>query len=131
MNAKAVDFAYYTVSDIETSVSFYQETLGLELEILDEESGWAEFASPPTTLALGEANPHMPISPGEGGVGLALAVDDVKAAVDELREEEVTVLMDTVDSGVCDMAMVGDPDGNPIMLHRRHDGTHGRKNPFP
>lgn len=119
------------MSDIEISVSFYKETLGLELESLDEESGWAEFAAPPTTLALGEANPHVPISPGEGGVGIALAVDDVEGAIDELREEGMTVLMDAVDSGVCDMAMVGDPDENPIMIHRRHDGTHGRKNPFP
>jgi predicted enzyme related to lactoylglutathione lyase len=102
----------------------------LELETLDEESGWAEFALPPTTLALGEENPHVPISPGEGGVGLALAVDDVEGAVTELREEGMTVLMDVVDSGVCDMAMVSDPDENPIMLHKRHDGTHGRKNPF-
>lgn len=130
MKAKAVDFVYYTVSDIETSVSFYKETLGLELESLDEESGSAEFECPPTTLALIEANPHIPSSPGEGGVGLALAVDDVEGAVDELREEGMTFLMDAIDSGDCDMAMIGDPDENPIMLHRRHDDTHGRKNPF-
>lgn len=131
MQAKAVDFAYYTVNDIESAVSFYQETLGLALERLDEESGWAEFAIPPTTLALGEVNPQVPLTPGEGGVGLSLAVDDVADAIDELRDEGLAVLMEPVDTTVCDMAMVGDPDGNPIMLHRRHDGTHGRKDPFP
>ena len=130
MNVKAVDFAYYTVSDISTAVSFYRETLGLELEALDEESGWAEFACPPTTLALGEANPQVPVTPGGGGVGLALAVDDVSGAVAELRDEELPILMDPVDTGVCNMALIGDPDENPIMLHQRHDGTHGRKNPF-
>ncbi len=31
----------------------------------------------------------------------------------------------------CDMAMITDPDGNPIMRHKRSDGTHGRVNPLP
>lgn len=131
MEAKAVDFVYYTVSDIGRAVSFYRDTLGLALESLDEESGWAEFAIPPTTLALGEANPSVPLSPGEGGVGLSLAVDDVESAVDELEDEGMSVLLNPVDTTVCEMAMVGDPDENPIMLHRRHDGTHGRTDPFP
>lgn len=131
MNAKAVDFVYYTVSDIETSVSFYRDTLGLDLETLDEESGWAEFALPPTTLALGEANPQVPITPGDGGVGVAMAVDDVEATAEELQEEGMTVLLEPIELPTCDMAMVGDPDGNPIMLHRRSDGTHGRVDPFP
>lgn len=131
MEAKAVDFVYYTVSDISESVSFYRDTLGLDAESVDEDLGWAEFAVPPTTIALGQSNPQIPVTPGEGGVGVSLAVDDVEAAVDELREEGMTVMMDPVDTSVCDMAMVGDPDENPIMLHRRHDGTHGRKDPFP
>lgn len=131
MQATAVDFVSYTVSDIDASVSFYRDALGLELESYDEELGWAEFAAPPTTLALGEYNPNVPIAPGEGGVGVALAVDDVEAAVEELESDGTAVLLEPVDTGVCDMAMVGDPDGNPVMLHRRHDGTRGRKNPFP
>lgn len=30
-----------------------------------------------------------------------------------------------------DMATVGDTDGNPIVLHHRHDGTAGRRDPLP
>lgn len=131
MNANAADFVLITVSDIGESVTFYGDTLGLDLETLDEESGWAEFAVPPTTLALGEENPHFPSSPGTGGIGLALAVDDVEEAADELREVGTTILMEPIETSVCDMAVVGDPDENPIVLHRRHDGTHGRRDPFP
>lgn len=130
MDAKAVDFISCTVSDLGTSVSFYRDTLGLTLEYENEDIGWAEFGAPPTTIALGEANENVPLTPGDGGVAIALAVDDVEAALDELRDEGHDVKMDYVDTGVCDMAMVADPDGNPIMLHRRHDGTHGRKNAF-
>ena len=131
MNAEAVDFVYYTVTDIEDAVSFYRDTLGLTAEMVDEDMGWAEFAVPPTTLALGEDSEGMPTDPGSGGAAVALAVEDVEAAVDELREAGSTVGMEPFDSGVCDMAMVEDPDGNAIMLHHRHDGTTGRRDPLP
>lgn len=131
MKAKATDFVYCTVSDIGASVEFYRDVIGLEEEFVDEEMGWAEFALPPTTLALGQDSEEFPTSPGGGGTTVALAVDDVEAALEELREEGMTVEMEAFDSGVCDMAVVGDPDDNPIMLHRRHDGTHGRRDPLP
>lgn len=131
MYAKAADFVLLTVSDVGESVTFYRDTLGLDLETLDEESGWAELALPPTTLALGEENPNFPTSPGARGIALALAVEDVEEATDELRDEEMTILMEPVETTVCDMALIGDPDDNPLLLHRRHDGTHGRRDPFP
>jgi catechol 2,3-dioxygenase-like lactoylglutathione lyase family enzyme len=130
MNVRGVDFLFCTVSDLDKSVRFYRDTLGLDLEWHDAELGWAEFAAPPTTLSLGEESPQVPTTPGSGG-GLALAVDDVEAALEELVTADVEVLMDPVDTSVCDMAMVADPDGNPVILHHRHDGTHGRRDPFP
>lgn len=130
MDAKAVDFISCTVSDLETSVEFYRDTLGLGLEYHNEDIGWAEFGARPTTIALGEAGDDFPMTPGGGGITVALAVDDVAAAVEELREDGHEIRMGFVDTGVCDMAMVEDPDGNPIMLHQRHDGTYGRKNEF-
>ncbi|MFC6964557.1 VOC family protein [Halocatena marina] len=87
MNAQADDFVINTDTDLSESVSFYRNTLGLELEMLSEEGGFAEFALPPTTLALGEADPQMLVSPGEGGTSVAMAVDDVEAATEELRND--------------------------------------------
>lgn len=131
MNVKAADFVFQAVTDFSTSVPFYRDTLGLEPETIDEDSGWAEFAFPPTTLALGEASPQMPFTPGESGSGVAMAVDDVETATEELDDGGVTILMDPIDSGVCHMSIIADPDGNPIILHKRNDGTHGRVDPFP
>lgn len=90
VNSKGIDLVFYTVSDFTASVSFYRDTLGLALETLDEEMGWAEFAAPPTTLGIGKENSQMPITPGEGGTGIALAVDDVETSTEELRNEEIT-----------------------------------------
>ena len=131
MQAKAVDFVYYTVSDLDESVPFYRDVLGLTLESHIEDVGWAEFGVPPTTLALRESTADAPGEPGtDGASGLALAVDDVEAAVEDLREADATVVMDPFETGVCEMARVADPDGNQFTLHRRNDGTQGRRDPF-
>lgn len=131
MKGQAMDFVMYTVSDVGAAAEFYRETLGLAQEMLDEDMGWAEFAIPPTTLALGEDNPSMPFVPGGGGAGIALAVDDVETAVEAIANTGCEVHMDAFETGVCTMATVADPDGNPIMLHRRDDGTAGRRDPLP
>lgn len=130
MQVSAVDFVQYTVTDLDDAVAFYRDRLGLTLESRLEEVGWAEFALPPTTLALWEPGADEAATPGGGGASVALAVDDVAAAVDELRDA-VDVLVEPFDTGVCDTAVIADPDGNHITLHRRHDGTHGRRDPLP
>lgn len=128
MEVRAVDFVRYTVCDLSTALAFYRDTLGLTLEKHLDDVGWAEFSVPPTTLALEEADPDVRIDSNGSGAAVALAVE---AAVDELRDEGTSILQEPIETGVCDVAKVGDPDGNRIVLHRRHDGTHGRKNPFP
>ena len=60
-----------------------------------------------------------------GGIGLALAVDDVDAAVDELRAEGVPIRKEPFATDVCSQAQLQGPDGNMVMLHRRDDGTTG------
>lgn len=37
MNVKVADFVSHTVTDLTESVSFYRDTLGLELEMLNKE----------------------------------------------------------------------------------------------
>jgi len=131
MEAKGVDFVMYTVSDLETTVPFYRDTLGLDLEEHLEEFGWAEFAAQPTTLALNERDADEAVDQRADGAAIALAVDDVEEAVATVREAGGTVLSDPVETEVCDMATVTDPENNPLVLHRRHDGTAGRRDPFP
>jgi predicted enzyme related to lactoylglutathione lyase len=51
---------------------------------------------------------------------IALHVDDVETARSELEEQGVRFVADTIDSGVCHMAIFADPDGNMLMLHHRY-----------
>ena len=47
-------------------------------------------------------------------------VDDMQAARATLESRGVTFKGDTLDTGVCHMALFDDPDGNPLMLHHRY-----------
>ncbi len=119
MQIKGVDFVLYHVSDYKRAVEFYRDILGLKL---GEEYGgyWGEFAAGPVTLAIsaGEAV-------SKGGAIIALAVDDVKKAVEYLKTKKVKIVEEPNETEVCFMATVADPDGNEIKLHYRKDGTVG------
>ena len=45
---------------------------------------------------------------------------DPPAPNKELEGKGVVFHGETVDTGVCHMAMFSDPDGNDLMLHRRY-----------
>jgi predicted enzyme related to lactoylglutathione lyase len=51
---------------------------------------------------------------------IALHVDDVAATREELEGKGIEFRGDTIDSGVCHMAIFADPDGNALMLHHRY-----------
>jgi catechol 2,3-dioxygenase-like lactoylglutathione lyase family enzyme len=51
---------------------------------------------------------------------LGLRVADVEDARRELEEKRIGLAGETVDSGVCHMAFLRDPDGNTVTLHRRY-----------
>jgi predicted enzyme related to lactoylglutathione lyase len=50
----------------------------------------------------------------------ALHVDDVEASRRELEAKGVEFEGETLDTGVCHMALFTDPDGNDLMLHHRY-----------
>jgi len=126
MKVRGADFVLYQVSDMDRSIAFYRDVLGMELEGHFEEFAWAEFKAEPTTLALFDPAKSQPGStPRTGGASIALAVEDVGAAVAELKARGVPIVMDVFDSPVCWYAVVADPDGNAVGLHQRKDGTFG------
>lgn len=121
MQVKGSDFVMYHVSNLENSLKFYRDILGMTVE--GQYGGdWVELTATPTTLALyrpEEGEPRV------GGASIGLAVDDVAAAVDELKEKDVEVVWGAGESPVCHFAVIKDPDGNNVILHQRKDGTFG------
>ena len=118
---RALDYFVYTVSDMDRAVAFYRDTLGMRCGFGERSGFWTEFDSEPVALAL--------CAPGDGDwrgpPAAALAVFDVRTKVEQLRAQGVQILAEPVETGVCVMAFVADPDGNRVCLHQRKDGTAG------
>ncbi|MGF1482956.1 MAG: VOC family protein [Opitutales bacterium] len=124
MNVLAADFVCYPVTDMARSVAFYRDVLGLT-QGMTYESQWAEFDLPPTTFALFCDPSGQYAPPTKRGGLVALAVEDVEAAMEELKAQGVEFTMPLMNTHVCKMAAFADPDGNELFLHARHDGTRG------
>ena len=120
MKVKAVDFIWTLATDVDETARFYRDVLSLPTTGIQDHD-WREFQAGSTTLAVTPA--HVGLHPPQ--VLMALAVDDVDAALQEAREAGATVLHETRDTPACLNAMIADPDGNPIWLHQRKDGACG------
>ncbi len=114
-----VDFYAVPTHDLSAAVQFYGETLGLRRSVYLPESNFAEFETGNLTLSVIDAeamglehNPHRH--------EIALHVDDVARAREVLEGRGVSFSGDTLDTGVCHMALFSDPDGNALMLHHRY-----------
>ena len=118
MNVEHVDFICVPTSDMDRSVAWYRDTLGLPQT---GEGGFPEFKLgdnvflylvDPKAMGGEFSNPHT--------APIALRVADVEETRNELEERGIVFNGETYDSGVCHMAPFDDPDGNRFMLHRRY-----------
>lgn len=124
MKPRGLDFVSYSVTDMDRSEAFYRDVLGLDIEVARGEpgtraSGYMELDAGGTAISL-TALPQL-----HPNAIVALAVEDVDEAVEELRNKGVEIAMEAIETPVCFMAVVEDPDGNKILLHQRKDGTAG------
>jgi catechol 2,3-dioxygenase-like lactoylglutathione lyase family enzyme len=111
-----LDFVAIPSTDSERTRRFYVETLGLR----PDEHGQFEFWAGETCLGIWEpARLGMEFVPQKNG-HLALHVDDVDARRSDLEQKGVNFSGETLDTGVCKMALFTDPDGNDLMLHHRY-----------
>ena len=109
------------VTDIARSTAFYKQTLGLE-QIGD--GGFPEFQlGANVSLYLVDPTSYGGEFTGPHSGSIALRVPDVEATRSELEARGVAFDGETRETPVCRMAFFRDPDGNVLMLHRRHDAT--------
>jgi predicted enzyme related to lactoylglutathione lyase len=109
---------------MDRSEAFYRDALGLEVSTPRGEpgtrsNGFMELEAGGMAISLTALpKPHP-------NAIVALAVDDVAAAIEELRGKGVPIEMEPIETPDCFMAVVADPDGNSILIHQRKDGTFG------
>jgi predicted enzyme related to lactoylglutathione lyase len=114
-----VDFVAVSTKDLDRTIAFYGTTLGLKMSVHLNERNYAEFETGNLTLSVIDAE-KMGMEHQVRGHEIALHVADVQAARRTLESRGVTFKGDTLDTGVCHMALFNDPDGNPLMLHHRY-----------
>lgn len=110
-----VAFTMYPIKDPDRARAFYGETLGLTVGTNHDQ--WIEYDLPGGgCLALTTVTGEEPSASAGGTV--ALEVDDLDAAIEELKAQDVTFKSDIIHSPVCRMAVILDSEGNSILLHQ-------------
>ena len=120
INITAIAFTGYPVTDIARARAFYEQTLGLRSSTVFEHEGrhWIEYDIGPAPLAVTNMSAEK-WKPSSDGPVVALEVADFDAAVATLRAAGTPFLIEPMDSGVCRLAVVADPDGNSLTIHQR------------
>jgi predicted enzyme related to lactoylglutathione lyase len=120
------DFAMVVTQDKERALRFYEETLGLRRQPNAHED-WPEVETGNLTISIVDYEQigRDEFAPNSGA--LALRVPDVSATRDRLEAAGIEFRGETMDSGVCHLAVFTDPDGNRLFVHKRYapfpDGT--------
>lgn len=114
-----VAFTGYPVTNINRARAFYEEALRLKPSKVFEHEGhfWIEYDIGASTLAISDMTPDW--KPGKGGPSIAFEVADFDDAIRHLKTHQVVFHVPPADTGVCNLAVISDPDGNSITIHKR------------
>ena len=120
MKINEIAFTCYAVSDMAKSRAFYEGLLGLKPTTVHGDAGcesqWVEYEIGAGAFALGQ---HAAFKPSPDGASVAFEVDDFDGAIQELKAAGVTFKIEPMPTPVCHMAMVLDPDGSAVCIHKR------------
>jgi predicted enzyme related to lactoylglutathione lyase len=116
MKIKAIAFTGIPVTDIKRARTFYEGVLGLKPSGEFAQGVWIEYDFGGGTLAIGSVGDQW--KPSSDGTSVALEVDDFEGAIKNLKQANVSFDTEHVESPVCRMAVIQDPDGNKIIIHK-------------
>ncbi len=117
MAVKRIQNAYYVVANMERTVAFYRDLVGLTLGFQDG-ARWAQFDVGGAALAFSCAEEGA-VAPGSGAV-VTLEVDDLDATARALGNHGTAIVRPIRDMGPHGRTMaIRDPEGNVIQLYQR------------
>ena len=116
MNIKKVGNVILAVQDLDKSLEFYHDIIGLPIK--NQRRSWIDLGSGGALLSLHPASltaEHVGSSI-DNGITVGFLVGDVDSAVAELKERGVRIYRDTVKRDAGKNAIVLDPDDYLISL---------------
>lgn len=114
-------FTAYPVTDMKRARDFYEGVLKLEptRTFGNADRQWVEYDLGPSTFALSNMAKEE-WKPSNDGPAVAFEVDDFDSSVGELHASNVKFVVEPFESPVCRMTIIADPDGNSLVIHKRH-----------
>lgn len=119
---KVVEFAFtvYPVTDMARARAFYEGTLGLVPTTVHESpdgTAWTEYELAGGAFSLGMWPGAKPVAEG---ASVGLEVEDFDATIAELKANGVPFSAEPFPTPVCRMAIILDPDGSSVIIHKRN-----------
>jgi predicted enzyme related to lactoylglutathione lyase len=124
VKVKKIGFVGIPVTDIKRARAFYEGVLGLEVSEEMMGGNWIEYAAGPDTLAITNAGGDN-WKPSDQGTAVALEVEDFETAIQKLKVAVIRFAVEPFESPVCHMAVVQDPDGNKVAIHKLKPANEG------
>ena len=116
MKIKALAFVGIPVTDMKRAREFYEGVLGLKVSEEMMSGKWVEYSLGNNTLAIASVGPEW--LPSDQGTGAALEVENFDDAIKWLKDRHVRFSTEPYESPCCHMAIINDPDGNNIIIHK-------------
>lgn len=116
---KKIAFTMYSVRDMAKARKFYEQLLGLKMTV-DFGGAWVEYDLAGGCFAITTMVEEVRPASDAGGT-IAFEVDGVDEMTDALKAKGVKVKVEPFSTPVCRMAIVLDPDGNAVTLHKVTD----------
>jgi len=116
MNIKRVGNVILAVKDLDKSLEFYHEIIGLPIK--QQRKTWIDLGSKGALLSLHPASltaQHVGTSI-DNGVAIGFLVGDLKSALEELKSKGVKVYRDIIEKDAGLNVIILDPDENMISL---------------
>jgi lactoylglutathione lyase len=116
VNIKKVGNVILAVKDIDKSIEFYHEIIGLPIK--NQRRSWVDLGLSGSLLSLHPASltaQHIGSSI-ENGITIGFLVGDVESAVKELKEKGVTIYRGIIEKDAGKNAVILDPDDYLISL---------------
>jgi|TARA_B110000438_G_scaffold14340_1_gene13771 lactoylglutathione lyase len=116
VNIKKVGNVILAVKDLDKSIQFYNEIIGLPIK--EQRRTWVDLGTSGALLSLHPASltaQHIGSSI-ENGISIGFLVGDLKSALEEMKTKNVTVYRDIVEKDAGKNAIILDPDQYMISL---------------
>jgi predicted enzyme related to lactoylglutathione lyase len=108
---KGIATVWLPVSDMERAVSFYRDSLGLD--VVEHDGDWTEVTAGDQRIGLNEGESPA----GDGGAVIAFGVDDIDSTVEELKGNGVEFTDEVSEHPWGKIAPFKDADGNDLQLY--------------